>query len=37
MSLTHLGDWVSPAWDKTTAQSAALTSQQRAIALGAKQ
>jgi ferrochelatase len=37
MTLSHLGDWVSPVWDKTAAQQTAISSQQRAIILGAKQ
>lgn len=36
MTLTHLGDWVSPTWDKTTNQQSATLRQQRAITLGAK-
>jgi ferrochelatase len=35
IALGHLGGWVSAAWDRTAAQSAARTSERRARALGA--
>jgi ferrochelatase len=37
LALNHLGDWVSPAWDNLAAKQTAASSQQRALALGAKQ
>lgn len=37
LALNHLGDWVTHAWDGHAAKQTATSSQQRAIALGAKQ
>ena len=37
LALKHLGDWVSPVWDSPAVKQTAASSQQRAIALGAKQ